>query len=107
MRPVFRLPPETSLTAATDTDLRLFVAHQKYNTRTRRLAERELRRRMTRTTPSFSTLHNTPQDTPAPIQSPSQERPKGSLADIAWLGVILGAGALGLQIVSFAVNPNF
>ncbi|WP_440959516.1 hypothetical protein ACFELO_05245 [Oceanicaulis sp. LC35] len=97
MRPVFRLPSDTSLTAATETDLRLFVAHQKYNTRTRRLAEKELRRRMTRNAQSLSSL----QDTPAPFQDTPVKRPKGSLADVAWLGVILGAGALALHILSW------
>ena len=46
MRPVFRLPHDVTLTAASDMDLRLFVAHQKYNVRAKRLAEKELRRRM-------------------------------------------------------------
>ena len=97
MRPVFRLPPETSLTDATETDLRLFVAHQKYNLRSRRLAEKELRRRMT--TPRL-TLSDLSPPSAAPEPSSSQ-RPKGSLADIAWLGVMLGAGALGLHVISW------
>ena len=98
MRPVFRLPPDTPLSAASETDLRLFVAHQKYNTRTRRLAEKELRRRMTRTASTLSTAPEAVSASPQPVSS---DRPKGSLADIAWLGVMLGAGALLLHIASW------
>ena len=97
MRPVFRLPSEASLSHVSETDLRLFVAHQKYNVRSRRLAERELRRRMMLTEPSLSSHA----EAPPPQASISRDRPRGSLADIAWLGVILGAGALALHIVSW------
>lgn len=98
MRPVIRLPSDTPLTAASETNLRLFVAHQKYNTRTRRLAEKELRRRMTRTASSLSAA---PEALTASAEPVSAERPKGSLADIAWLGVLLGAGALTLHVISW------
>ncbi len=96
MRPVFRLPSDASLIAASDTDLRLFVAGQKYNVRSKRLAERELQRRMTAMTqaaPRTSALQAPPTQDVA--------RPKGSLADIAWLGVLLGSGALALHIISW------
>ena len=97
MRSVFRLPQDASLTAATETDLRLYVAHQKYNVRARRLAEKELRRRMTAAQPAFHTGTHAM----GPAATPTANRPKGSLADIAWLGVILGAGALALHVLSW------
>ena len=98
MRPVFRLPSDASLTSASDTDLRLYVAGQKYNVRSRRLAERELQRRM------IAMAQATPR-TPPRHASPAQNatRPKGGLADIAWLGVLLGAGALALHLLSWWV----
>lgn len=97
MRSVFRLPEDASLTAATETDLRLYVAHQKYNVRSRRLAEKELRRRMTAAQRSFQASTQAAE----PVAPPAPVRPKGSLADIAWLGVILGAGALALHVLSW------
>ena len=97
MRPLFRTPSDDQLKSLSETNLRLFVAHQKYNLRSRRLAEKELRRRMT--SPRL-TLSDVAPPSAAPEPSSSQ-RPKGSLADIAWLGVMLGAGALGLHVISW------
>jgi hypothetical protein len=98
MRPVFRLPHDVTLTAASDMDLRLFVARQKYNVRAKRLAEKELRRRMMA---PIATSAPRPAGETAPIQSRKADRPKGSLADIAWLGVMLGAGALALHVIGW------
>lgn len=97
MRPYFRPLSDASLSRATETDLRLYVAHQRYNVRARRLASRELQRRMTQMNspeegqPRLSVID--------PVQ-PAQ-RPKGSLADIAWLGVLLGSGAIALHVISW------
>ena len=100
MRPVFRLPHDVTLTAASDMDLRLFVAHQKYNVRSKRLALRELRERPS--SPWFSASQTSaPPSVSAPPASASDYRPKGGLADIAWLGVLLGAGALTLHVISW------
>lgn len=102
MRPKFRIPSDETLTTLSDTDLRLLIAHQRYNVRAKRLALRELRERPT--SPRFSASQTS---APPPASVPpvygSDLRPKGGLADIAWLGVLLGAGALGLQILSWTM----
>jgi hypothetical protein len=85
---------------ASDTDLRLFVAHQKYNVRSKRLALRELRQRPSSSGLSASQTSAHPPVTAPPVSAPDF-RPKGGLADIAWLGVLLGAGALTLHVISW------
>lgn len=102
MRPKFRIPSDETLTTLSETDLRLLIAHQKYNVRARRLALKELRRRPA--SPGFSTSQTSaPPHISGPLTSGPDYRPKGGLADIAWLGVLLGAGALGLQILSWTM----
>ena len=95
MRPYFRPLSDASLSRATETDLRLYVAHQRYNVRARRLASKELQRRMT-------LMQNSAADQPrqSAVDPPHPpKRPKGSLADVAWLGVLLGAGAMSLHVI--------
>ncbi len=100
MRQKFRIPSDETLTTLSETDLRLLIAHQKYNVRTRRLALKELQRR--RTSEGFSASQTSaPPSVSAPPASASDYRPKGGLADIAWLGVLLGAGALTLHVISW------
>lgn len=100
MRQKFRIPSDETLTTLSETDLRLLIAHQKYNVRSKRLALRELRERPS--SPWFSASQTSaPPSVSAPPASASDYRPKGGLADIAWLGVLLGAGALTLHVISW------
>ena len=102
MRPKFRIPSDETLTTLSDTDLRLLIAHQRYNVRARRLALKELRERPAPSGFSASQTGAPPPISDTPTSAPDF-RPKGGLADIAWLGVLLGAGALGLQILSWTM----
>ena len=100
MRPLFRTPSDDQLKSLSETNLRLFVAHQKYNVRSRRLALRELRQRQAPQGFSASQA-SAPPHISGPLTSGPDYRPKGGLADIAWLGVLLGAGALTLHVISW------
>lgn len=100
MRSPFRALSDDMFKHASDTDLRLFVAHQKYNVRSKRLALRELRQRPSSSGLSASQTSAHPPVTAPPVSAPDF-RPKGGLADIAWLGVLLGAGALTLHVISW------
>jgi hypothetical protein len=100
MRPKFRIPSDETLTTLSDMDLRLLIAHQKYNVRARRLAMKELRERPAPSGFSASQTSAPPAVSAPPASAPDY-RPKGGLADIAWLGVLLGAGALTLHVISW------
>lgn len=103
MRPKFRIPSDETLKTLSDTDLRLFIAHQKYNVRSKRLALRALRERPS--SPRFSASQTSaPPPASVPPASAPDYRPKGGLADIAWLGVLLGAGALTLHLINWWID---
>ena len=100
MRPKFRIPSDETLKTLSVTDLRLLIAHQRYNVRARRLALKELRERPPSPRFSASQTGAPPPVSDTPASAPDF-RPKGGLADIAWLGVLLGAGALTLHVMSW------
>jgi len=101
--PLSRTPVKADLHASSDLDLHLFIASQKYNLRARRRAQQELRRRLQQ--PALQ-LETPQQSAPSPKDKATPpSRPKGAISDVAWLGVLLGAGALSLHIIGWVVTP--
>lgn len=99
-----RAPFESLLKQHSDLELQLFIASQRYNVRAKRQAIRELKVRRTQMAIPAQRPPEPSGDARTTATEPASARPKGSISDVAWLGVLLGAGALGLQLVSWALS---
>ena len=99
-----RAPFESLLKQHSDLELQLFIASQRYNVRAKRQAIRELKMRRSVMTPPVQRQVNPDEAGPKITNDPTSARPKGSISDVAWLGVLLGAGAIGLQLVSWTLS---
>lgn len=99
-----RAPFESLLKQHSDLELQLFIASQRYNVRAKRQAIRELKGRQSKRTERATPQTQDDEGRVAHPPAASSDRPKGSISDVAWLGVLLGAGAIGLQLVSWTLS---